>query len=423
MQGILSANILMQLASLFGGFTYYVDESCVYHHGPLYWIYLVFIIAVLVMMLYGFFQYSKRHSRRNSSVLLCMVFIIVFGVAAQTISSDIRTINLSMTMAMVLFLLHFEEFEQQELSKEVEQTEELVSKRERAVQALVGNYLTAHYIDLENQSLEAVVSTEVVDTILSQKSGLQEKFNFVMSALTTPSYMEQMMAFIDLDTLADRLSERSIISLEFVGQLHGWCRASFLVVDRNDAGLVKTVLFTTNVIEEEKQYEAELLALSTVDSLTGLSNQRAYLQMMDALSDGVVHSDLVVLSLDVNGLKEINDTYGHSAGDDLLKGAASCVKKAFGEIGDCYRMGGDELVVISEQGVDAVKAAIENLSQQTNAWTHPVIPELNISCGYACAGDFPDLTVRELMKKADEDMYAAKRRYYEQSGHERRVRH
>ena len=56
--------------------------------------------------------------------------------------------------------------------------------------------------------------------------------------------------------------------------------------------------------------------------------------------------DFVFVSLDVNGLKTINDTQGHAAGDELIKAAASCMKKCIGSYGRVYRTGGDEFIAL-----------------------------------------------------------------------------
>ena len=53
--------------------------------------------------------------------------------------------------------------------------------------------------------------------------------------------------------------------------------------------------------------------------------------------------NFVYASIDVNGLKIVNDEIGHAAGDELIKGAADCMTKAFGSYGKVYRTGGDEL--------------------------------------------------------------------------------
>ena len=80
-----------------------------------------------------------------------------------------------------------------------------------------------------------------------------------------------------------------------------------------------------------------------IDELTGCLNRRAY---KDDLSGISLASEFVYAALDVNGLKGVNDTLGHNAGDELIHGAAECMKQCFGSYGKVYRIGGDEFVSI-----------------------------------------------------------------------------
>lgn len=68
--------------------------------------------------------------------------------------------------------------------------------------------------------------------------------------------------------------------------------------------------------------------------------------------------DFVYASIDVNGLKIVNDEIGHAAGDELIKGAAKCMKEVIGSYGKVYRTGGDEFVSIffaSKEQLETIK--------------------------------------------------------------------
>lgn len=87
--------------------------------------------------------------------------------------------------------------------------------------------------------------------------------------------------------------------------------------------------------------------LSMYDALTGLPNRRAFenrLQELEQAGDSI--PDAVLIMLDVNGLKRVNDHYGHTAGDDLIISAGGVVRDTFGGEGTCYRIGGDEFAVV-----------------------------------------------------------------------------
>ena len=88
---------------------------------------------------------------------------------------------------------------------------------------------------------------------------------------------------------------------------------------------------------------------SLYDELTGLMNRRAFEKKLEDIQNRMNEiEDAILIMFDVNGLKHTNDTYGHVAGDDLIVSAAKAIQSVYGEIGTCYRIGGDEFVVISE---------------------------------------------------------------------------
>ncbi len=83
-----------------------------------------------------------------------------------------------------------------------------------------------------------------------------------------------------------------------------------------------------------------------IDVLTGFPNRRAYINDIKKLSEEPPPDGLTYLAIDMNELKEVNDSRGHDAGDRLIVGAAKCIEKCFGEKGKMYRIGGDEFAVI-----------------------------------------------------------------------------
>lgn len=106
-----------------------------------------------------------------------------------------------------------------------------------------------------------------------------------------------------------------------------------------------------------------------------------------------LNTEWAYISLDLNGLKQANDSLGHSAGDELICGAANCMKFAFASYGKIYRIGGDEFVVLIQE---SVSYGVVKSSEQ----------------------DFD--SVQEISKLADERMYQNKKDYYTTSCNDRR---
>ena len=159
------------------------------------------------------------------------------------------------------------------------------------------------------------------------------------------------------------------------------------------------------------------------DALCGAYSRYAYMQDLEQYSKlPQVPENLTAFTVDINGLKATNDEIGHDAGDELIVGTARCIERAFRGQGRCYRTGGDEFVVLVQMEKDAAEAALAALEREAAQWTGTEAKHLSVAAGYAPSADYPDLTVEELVKKADQAMYAAKAEYYRKSGRDRRSR-
>lgn len=154
------------------------------------------------------------------------------------------------------------------------------------------------------------------------------------------------------------------------------------------------------------------------DELTGLYNRRAYEESLNQIRKGSWEY-VAVAVFDVNSLKEINDKIGHTAGDELLKGAASIIKKVYGDYGKCYRTGGDEFVAILKRPIENTKILEKTFEHAVAKWHGKQVLELSVSYGIACSeqGEF---SIDALISLADKRMYLNKQAYYCQTGKERR---
>ncbi len=147
--------------------------------------------------------------------------------------------------------------------------------------------------------------------------------------------------------------------------------------------------------------------LSFRDELTGLNNRYSYQKTVNELEKN--HPGfLMILYADINGLKEANDTKGHSYGDELILSCAAILRKVFGE--RVYRVGGDEFIVLDPCDNDEQfayrKKKLRNFIDQEK--------ELKVSVGVSKSYTSADL--QEKMKEADTAMYNAKKAYYQSLG-------
>lgn len=160
------------------------------------------------------------------------------------------------------------------------------------------------------------------------------------------------------------------------------------------------------------QREESLRELAYLDPLTGLLNRRALDERAAscfAVPDGTARRVTVVVA-DVNGLKRVNDTHGHLAGDQLLKSVAATLADRFAGFPGVLvaRVGGDEFtVVVPGQPVEAVVAVADELCRVSWGTVTPA----DVSCGAATAELSPDSSVQpgDLFVAADRAQYVAKR--------------
>ena len=155
------------------------------------------------------------------------------------------------------------------------------------------------------------------------------------------------------------------------------------------------------------------------DALTGLLSRYAYNNALDKYTTDMPES-LVAFSIDINGLKRVNDTLGHEAGDELICGAAACIKNVFDEVGSCYRTGGDEFIVLASMSKKEAVKCVQDIEKLTKNWTGSLVDSLALSVGYAVLEEHKDCNCSELIQVADKQMYMAKDEYYRTTKVDRR---
>lgn len=418
--GVLGLNLLLQLASLFTGWTFFVNDQGMYCHGPLYLAYAVVVCLAIAYLAVSVAKAGSRHRRRNVISLTLIVTLVVTGFVLQNISSEMRVANCADLFAVAMIFIHFREYGHMDMEEQLDSSRKDIDLRQQMLETLARDQISLHLVDLRDETILPIASNQIIDDLIAPHKTIKDKITFAMRALTSPNYLEPMMLFIDFNSLPQRLHDRDSISLEFVGNKNGWCRAAFTVVDRDEQGYAQKVLYSVTAIDEQKRFEAELRKLSVSDVLTGLFNQRGYRESVEKLANEPLPADLVVVAMDVNGLKAVNDTYGHSAGDDLLVAVGQCLRSSFGELGACYRLGGDEFAGLLRCTDEQLQDALAKMSRFIAGWTHPVIPQMSISLGWAAAADHPEATAQELQELADSFMYEDKRRFYQAHGMDRR---
>jgi diguanylate cyclase (GGDEF)-like protein len=290
-------------------------------------------------------------------------------------------------------------------------------------------------IDLLDSMAEIYDNVNLINfadnTEMSLRDEKQEKHGIDMSSQThtlmnqrimanvVPDQLVDFLGYTNITTVRERLRNKKLISADFIDVVKGWFRAQYITVKALSDGTPETVIYTTRNVDEEKRREEHLIRISLTDEMTRLFNRRCYEEDLISLREGGLPDDLVLFSIDVNGLKVVNDTKGHAAGDELIKGAADCISLSVGNHGKAYRTGGDEFVALVHT-YDPENLRSE-MKQITKEWHGVYTDKMSMSIGYASVKENKEASVDVLEHIADQDMYKEKSRYYTENGIERRV--
>ena len=147
-----------------------------------------------------------------------------------------------------------------------------------------------------------------------------------------------------------------------------------------------------------------------IDEMTGVRNRRAYNEHIAELSQDR-ESVVTIWIADINGLKKVNDTLGHAAGDELIQGAAACLISGIGNHDKVYRIGGDEFAIIDPDNTDW-NVVERQIRMACEAWKGCLIDVLSISTGYARGNGNDENGLMSLEIEADRMMYVNKQQYY-----------
>ncbi|PYS42476.1 MAG: hypothetical protein DMG14_03875 [Acidobacteria bacterium] len=155
---------------------------------------------------------------------------------------------------------------------------------------------------------------------------------------------------------------------------------------------------------------------ATVDKLTGLANRRAF----EIMSASLERQHFSIVLIDLNSFKEVNDNFGHNAGDATLIRIAAHLRAAFQDAQLVCRLGGDEFLVLSFAGVRTLRLQIRRFRQMV-VWDPAHEAYRNIMFGVSCGlASIPldSKNIEQAMQSADERMYAIKARFKHFAGRE-----
>lgn len=289
-------------------------------------------------------------------------------------------------------------------------TRQKLSEAYLQLQSLASIYVSVHMADLEKDTFAEVMCNvgEVRELVGEAMIGASKRILHVMDNLTEESQKQSMFEFVNFKTLQDRLSELNSITKEFIDNKDKWHRGRFICMKRNASGQCTQVLWLVEAIDEEKRQREKLLHLSEMDSLTKINNRRSAEEKICQLLNKNNSGMLCLIDLDL--FKQINDTLGHDAGDEVLVSFAECLKNVCREDDVVGRFGGDEFIIFVPD-IQSKETALRMIYRLFDSINKLEIEKrigrvFSVSAGITLASN--DISYEELFKQADSCMYRGK---------------
>lgn len=216
------------------------------------------------------------------------------------------------------------------------------------------------------------------------------------------------------------LSQQGIKNLVWVPLMKNGKVNGSIGLDNQDLGLAETAIpflqtiqYFLSITMQRNESEEALYELSQVDKLTSFYNRNRFIQDVSEFESR--NASVGIVYLDINGLKEINDSFGHDAGDSLIKECAN-IMRSRDTSKNLYRIGGDEFVIIyleitEESFYDTVQVLKNDFENS----------EYQIAIG--CKWTADSAHIQDIIKNADELMYADKKKFYQRHHATSRYRH
>ena len=186
----------------------------------------------------------------------------------------------------------------------------------------------------------------------------------------------------------------------------------------DDKGYLDGAVHIAHDITELKRLSETLKTLSLIDELTGLYNRRGFYTFSEQQMKIAqrMKKKMLIIFIDINGMKYINDTFGHKEGDLALIDSALILKKTFRDSDIISRFGGDEFLILAidsdEKTVPIIKERLEKNIEIYNIEHSNRELKLSFSVGIALYDPDLNQSLDELISQADKEMYLDKKRYY-----------
>ena len=244
----------------------------------------------------------------------------------------------------------------------------------------------------------------------AKRRGVQSALDALVANGVDEMSRPVLRPFVDVSTLAARLEGTDTLTEEYLDASRKWCRARFVVAQRDSRGEAIRALLMVESIDEEKRRRDNLKTLSETDQMTGLNNRAAGERKIRALVNGGTGGMFVLL--DIDKFKSVNDRFGHVLGDRVIIMVANAMTAAFRNTDILMRLGGDEFVayapgVLTEETGSCIIRRLFGIVDESHI--EGLEDRVQISVGAAFCQHDEILPFGELYKRADRCCYESKK--------------
>lgn len=390
-----------------------------YQLGALYELITVLPVLTLAYMTIYTIWNVKTVGIHDVVAVVVYIVIMVGGAIIESVYGFGAT-YVSITVADVFIFAMLQEKLIDRTKKQKEALAEKITSQYKILESMAGIYSYVNYIDLEEMTAQRFdVNESVVEQIILDEN-LHSDLNKTLYEFVEDEHKDKFWAFTDLGTLPERMASEKIVTAEFILRNEGWIRAQYIRIGEITDKPLDKVIFAIRNIDEEKKSVEKWIKKSNTDEVTGFYNRHAYEEDMAQYEKDGIGTNFAYISMDVNGLKVANDTMGHEAGDELLVGACTCMRRVFGQYGRLYRTGGDEFVAILHTTAGGLDSLLNEFNRVTAGWKGKFINEITVSAGYVTPEEAMNISLHQVAVLADKRMYDDKSEYYQKKGIDRR---
>jgi two-component system cell cycle response regulator len=303
--------------------------------------------------------------------------------------------------------------------------EELISQNEQLQQSYrLVEYANRRFVELFEHVPVACFTVDMEGSIREWNLAAQQLYGYSKEeVLFQPFYAKAFRGAnaSHVHDILQRVMQGSIVTgiesedYDSEGNLHYVIRSVFPIrnPNREVVGAIVSAVDVTYRVEYENQLKAlnqKLQSLAVTDGLTGLHNHRAFQDYLEEQFQVAMRNrqPLAVILMDVDHFKQYNDTYGHQAGDEVLRQVAQILSAHVREGDFVARYGGEEFVIVLPRtDLESAVAVAERLREAVQSAEWRLRPVTG-SFGVACIR--PDMETRqELIEAADQALYQAKK--------------